>query len=432
MFAIVDIESTGSNKNFDRIFDIAIIKHDGNQVIEEFQSFVNPGKIIPPFIEDLTGISNEQVLDAPAFEDIADKILELTKDCVFVAHNVSFDYHFLRYEFKRLQIVFQRLQLCTVKLSQSAYPNLEAYSLGKLCEQINIPVHGRHTAYGDTKATSTLFEMIYEKDETLVNKHIEGDFSEISLPNGIDFEELDLFPEDPGIVYFLNADMKAIYISDGKNVRKKCFDILRESSQNSSRNEFFNTISTISFELFGNDLLAKLNRTTEVLEKKPIYNRVRKRNYSHGIYLNTISEMEHELCLTNYHGPESLMKAFMNKKTAIRVLKRVSNNSIGDHFPRGKEITFPLQNSSEKLLNRLTYPWSNFLIKGDGRHPEEASFVLIKNRQFVGYGFVDQSIDANLHSLFDNLISQPESEEIKRTINSYLTKKKRKHVIVLS
>ena len=126
------------------------------------------------------------------------------------------------------------------------------------------------------------------------------------------------------------------------------------------------------------------------------------------------------------------MKAFMNKKTAIRALKRISNNSIGNDFPRGQEITYTLKNGSELQLNRLTYPWSDFIIKGDGRNPEEASFVLVQDRQFKGFGFVDQSIDTNLHSLADNLIPLPNSEEIKRTINTYLTKKKRKHVIILS
>ena len=432
LFAIVDIETTGSNKNFDRIFDIAIIKHDGQCIIEEFHTFVNPGITIPPFIEELTGISNEMVNEAPTFEEISDRILELTEDCVFVAHNVAFDYHFLRYEFKRLKIHFQRLQLCTVKLSQSAIPNLEAYSLGKLCASLNIPVVGRHTAYGDTKATSVLFEMISAQSPELVHDHIEGDFSSISLPNSLKYEELSAFPEDPGVVYFLNRELQPIYISDGRNIRKKTFDILRESGLNSRRKVMFNNICEVSYELSGNELIAKLQRTTEVLKRKPTFNKVRKRNYSHGIYLIGGNEHHPQLCLTNYHGNDNLLKAFMNKKSAIQLFKRICNGQAGNNFPRGQEVVVKLNGDLNKAIKRLTYPWHSFVVKGDGRHPGESSFVLIENRQYKGYGFVDSMIDASIHSIKDNLIEQSGSEEVKRTINSYLTKKRRKRVIPLS
>ncbi|HEV7349828.1 3'-5' exonuclease [Telluribacter sp.] len=174
MYCIVDIETTGGVKGPTRIIEVAIYRHDGQQVVDSFQSLVNPETFIPPFISRLTGIEDKMVKDAPTFAEIADPVRSLTQDAWFVAHNVSFDYNFIKKEFLWLDEYYQRDQLCTVRLSRRIFPGFKSYSLGNLCQSLAINVKDRHRAAGDAEATVTLFEMLLRHDhQRLIPKDTE-------------------------------------------------------------------------------------------------------------------------------------------------------------------------------------------------------------------------------------------------------------------
>ncbi len=180
-FAIVDIETTGGNAERSRITEIAIYIYDRAQgkVVDEFQTLVNPMRSIPQKITELTGISNETVFEAPTFDEtLAEQIDQFTKDCVFVAHNVNFDYNFIRASFKRLGKKYQRKKLCTVRLSRKLLPGKRSYSLGKLCASEDIDISNRHRAAGDARATVELFEKLLQADD---NQLIEKSLNPLSL-----------------------------------------------------------------------------------------------------------------------------------------------------------------------------------------------------------------------------------------------------------
>jgi DNA polymerase-3 subunit epsilon len=122
MFVIIDIETCGANFEFrkGRITEICILKHDGLSVIDQFTTLINPECNISPFFTKLTNITNDMVADAPRFHEVAPKILEMTEGCVFVAHNVGFDYGFVKEEFKSLGYTYKRDTLCTVRLSENS------------------------------------------------------------------------------------------------------------------------------------------------------------------------------------------------------------------------------------------------------------------------------------------------------------------------
>lgn len=164
MYAIVDIEGTGGNPKKDRITEIAIFIHNGQRVIEQYCTLINPETSISPFIAALTGISDDMVAEAPKWYEVAAKIDELTKGRVFVAHNVRFDYSFVSNEFKRMGARYQRKQLDTVRLSRIILPGLTSYSLGRLCQQVGIPIEHRHRAFGDGAATAELFNVLLQND----------------------------------------------------------------------------------------------------------------------------------------------------------------------------------------------------------------------------------------------------------------------------
>lgn len=163
MYAIVDIETTGGGGT-SRITEIAVFRHDGARIVDFFHSLINPEMYIPPFITRLTGIDNEMVKDAPTFYDVQDAVRAMTRDAWFVAHNAKFDYGFIKREFGALDEYFQRDLLCTVQLSRKIFPGLKSYSLGNLCESLEIMIENRHRAHGDAEATVRLFEKLLLND----------------------------------------------------------------------------------------------------------------------------------------------------------------------------------------------------------------------------------------------------------------------------
>lgn len=144
--------------------EIAMYRHDGRAVVDSFHSLLNPGHPIPPFIRHLTGITDAMVADAPVFADVAADVLRLSEDAVFVAHNVHFDFGFIKKELDWAGYEFFRRTLCTVRTSRKLLPGHPSYSLGKLCRSLDIPLNDRHRAQGDAAATVRLFERLLQHD----------------------------------------------------------------------------------------------------------------------------------------------------------------------------------------------------------------------------------------------------------------------------
>ena len=167
MFTIIDIETTGNSSKNGKITEIAIYQHNGQRITDSFSTLINPEIDIPFFITKLTGIDNDMVKNAPKFFEVARKIVEMTAGRTFIAHNVHFDYSFIKEEFKRLGYTFNRKTLCTVQLSRKLLPGHRSYSLGNLCKDIGIEINGRHRATGDAYATVKLFEILIEKNKLL-------------------------------------------------------------------------------------------------------------------------------------------------------------------------------------------------------------------------------------------------------------------------
>lgn len=164
MYAILDIETTGGKFNEEGITEIAIYKFDGNQITEEFISLVNPEKSIQPYVVKLTGINSKMLEDAPKFFEIAKQIVEITQNCILVAHNAVFDYRILKTEFRRLGYEFNAKTLCTVEVSKILFPEEKSHSLGKLARSLGIETPDRHRASGDAMATVSLLKILLEKD----------------------------------------------------------------------------------------------------------------------------------------------------------------------------------------------------------------------------------------------------------------------------
>jgi len=221
LYAILDIETTGGQFNEEGITEIAIYKFDGHQIVDQLISLVNPEKEIQPFVVKLTGINSAMLRLAPKFHELAKRIIEMTEDCVLVAHNAAFDYRVLRNEFSRLGYNFQKDTLCTVELAQKLLPEMPSYSLGKLVRTLGIPLADRHRAYGDALATLKLFQLLLSKDteKTILTSMIKSDIKTGLNPKFFDIT--DNLPTSVGIYYIHNEEGEIIYIGKSRNIKKK-------------------------------------------------------------------------------------------------------------------------------------------------------------------------------------------------------------------
>ncbi|MCF6278932.1 MAG: DNA polymerase III subunit epsilon [Flavobacteriaceae bacterium] len=270
MYAILDIETTGGKYNEEGITEIAIYKYDGHQVVDQLITLVNPEREIQPFVVNLTGINSGMLINAPKFHEIAKRIVEMTQDCVVVAHNSSFDYRILKTEFRRLGFDFQRETLCTVALTKKLIPDLDSYSLGKLCKKLCIPVSNRHRAEGDALATVKLFKLLIDKDseKTIIKSHIKNGI-EKELPSKFQ-KILDNLPSNTGLFYAHQNDGEILYIGKGKNIKKSVNKIFLKTSKKAKLLQ--SSLTSVSHELSGNELINMLKFHKEILQNKPKFN----------------------------------------------------------------------------------------------------------------------------------------------------------------
>lgn len=272
MYAIIDIETTGGKYNEEGITEIAIYKFDGHTIVDQFISLINPEKSIQPFVVKLTGINNKMLRNAPKFYEVAKRIVEITEDCIFVAHNSSFDYRILSQEFKRIGYTFEKETLCTVVLSKKLIPNLESYSLGKLCHSLGIAVADRHRASGDALATVKLFKLLLSKDteKSIIKKNIKPIINAQLISEKLT-RLLESLPHKEGIFYLHDADDSILYIGKSANIKKEVLKIFIGESP--TKIILQKKVQSISTEETGSLLISKIKYAQELTRIKPKYNK---------------------------------------------------------------------------------------------------------------------------------------------------------------
>lgn len=164
-FAVIDTETTGGRHVFDRVIDVAVFRFKGGEIVDKFQSLINPGRPIPPWITVLTGIDDSMVSRAPTFSEISEKLKNILSGAVFTAHNAPFDYGFIRMEFARLGEDFVRPQCCTLKIARRLLPELPSRTLSMVCEHFLIDIWDRHRAHGDAEATTYVLKNLLKQLE---------------------------------------------------------------------------------------------------------------------------------------------------------------------------------------------------------------------------------------------------------------------------
>lgn len=396
------------------------------------------------------------VSNAPTINEISKKILEITKDTIFVAHSVNFDYNVIKNEFKNIGVDFVRKKLCTVRLSRKLLPGYNSYSLGKLCSALQIPLTDRHRARGDAHATVLLFEklLVAKGAERTFKSFLNSKSQEATLPPLLSREVYDSLPEAPGIYFFKNTKGVIIYVGKAINVKKRVLSHFYNKSNKEVR--MCQETADITFELSGSELLALLMESDAIKYHYPSFNRAQKKtiqqfaifsyedrngilhlahnklkaapnpltiHYTIADCRTTLENLckTHELCPKYCHLQEDVPHcSHHNITTCLGVCKE-------------KEEVNSYNTRVLKAITVLKGQHQNFVIQEKGRSLEEQAFIWVENGRYAGYGFVPK--EETIHSYEDLetfLIRKNNTPETQRILQSYLQNNPSKEKFLLT
>ncbi|MDB5119974.1 MAG: polymerase subunit epsilon [Sphingobacteriales bacterium] len=447
MYAIIDIETTGGHASANGITEVAILLYNGFEVVERYSTLINPGVHIPIYIQALTGINDAMVKNAPSFKEVSAHIFDLLHDKIFVAHNVNFDYSFIKYHLANCGYNLQAKKLCTVRLGRKIVPGLPSYGLGKFCSQMGIVINNRHRALGDAEATAILFGILVSRDlNNVIADSLKQHSKEQLLPPNLHKDQVVNLPNSPGVYYFHNEKGKVIYVGKAKSLRKRVLSHFSNNSPGSQKQEFLRNIHAISHQTCGTELIAFILETTEIKRLWPAYNRSQKRyEYAYGLYcfegqngflrlaIDKRQKFSPPIYTFNYLADGySLLKQLITKFNLcpkLCFIQKSNTNCVGvsEGYCLGaceEKESFSAYNVRVKeALAFLKSSLPTYAIIDHGRSINENSCILMEQGQFYGFGYIDESVQiTDITTLKDHLKPCPSNDYIRNLVHSYVSK----------
>jgi DNA polymerase-3 subunit epsilon len=338
-FTVVDLETTGFSPNYNRIIEIGLVKVSELEIKETFHSMVNPGRAIPFYISNFTGITNDDIYDAPFFEDIASDLLDFISEDIIAGHNVTFDKSFLRREFLLSGFDFRRTSLCTLRLSRRLLPALRSRSLNSLCRHFHIKNSNAHRALADAGVTAEiLIRIIKELKKTnevnslgellnyqffphtlrrteRINKKLQSDIAAL--------------PDAPGIYYFLNSKKKIIYIGKAKSLKDRVKSYFSPAAPQKAK-KIIRQAARLKIKLTNSELTALLSEAESIKVENPKHNTQLKK-YGNKYFLRITSAHSFpRIEITNYFDFDGndYFGLFLTKKKAASLHEMLSRTFL--------------------------------------------------------------------------------------------------------
>lgn len=460
IYAIIDIETTGGRSARDKITEIAIILYDGEKIIDTWETLIDPERTIPYNITKITGINDEMVVGKPKFYEVAKKIVEMTKGTIFVAHNVNFDYGFIKDEFKRLGYTYTRRLLCTVRLAKKSLPGFPSYALGNLIKMLDINVKARHRAMADAKATQELLEIILKNEvsEEQIIDMINAGINESRLPKNISLEKLHELPEACGVYYFYNSEKEIIYVGKSLNIKKRVMNHFSKMTQKSEKIK--QRVHDIGFEITGSELVALLFESHEIKKHLPSINRAQRRRYmNYVIFRYQNQEGYHCLDVTKASKKEreslDVIAEFPTQSSAKRNLawacnefllcsvycniELVSKPCFKYHVEKcygacieeesADDYNYRVHEAAEQM--GLSFD-EDFILIDEGREKDERALVWVEDGQYIGFGYASlEDLNNDPEDLRDFISNYQHNPDTSKIIQHFLHRFKYQKKIVL-
>ncbi|MEJ7821259.1 MAG: exonuclease domain-containing protein [Chitinophagaceae bacterium] len=457
LYAIVDIETTGGYAAAGGITEVAVIITDGEKIIKRFETLLNPVFTIPRYVESLTGITNAMVEDARNFKMIAEELHELLCDKIFVAHNVNFDYSYLKYHFKEAGYELDCKKLCTIRLGRQILPGFKSYGLGNFCREIGITIEQRHRAGGDADATVKLFHHLLQNDK---NKHIENMLKvkskEQHLPPNLPAIQISRIPQNPGVYYFHDNKGKVIYVGKAKNLNRRVNSHFANDKPGKQKQEFIRNIFSITYQTCGTELMAFILENVEIKKFWPQQNRSLKR-FEQAYALYSFEDRNGYMRLAIEKKKKNIMPLYtfnllVEGHTLLRKLSyefhlcpklcflqhdNIECEGIKDDRCTGTcQQIEPPEDYNERVKNcieQLHKQLPTFAIVDTGLHTGEQSCILMEKGRFYGMGYLPSFVNINgVDELKNYITPYSENDYIKALVYQHAVKFPHKKIALLN
>jgi len=311
----------------------------------------------------------------------------------------------------------------------------KSYSLGNLCNTLNIQINNRHRASGDALATVRLFELLLQRDNTL------GQQKSSKFYN-VDASIISNLPEEAGVYYLHNQQGEIIYVGKSKNIRNRVFSHF--SNENTSRAlKMADEIFDISYELTGSELIALLLESYEIKNHKPKYNRLQRRTTNNsGIFTSVdeynyicfrVESIESEIPLISFNSNKEAKERLFELSEKYNLCQKLCGlyDSQGACFYyqlkqcKGaciqKEPAEQYNMRAQKMISDLIMEWKNVIVIDKGRTENERSVVQVNNGKYMGFGYIDiDCVQNNIENLVDSIKNYPDNKDIRQIIKTYL------------
>lgn len=447
MYAIVDIETTGGYAAAHGITEIAVYVHDGERIVQHFETLINPNQSIPKYIQSLTGINDEMVADAPQFDEVAETLYDLLNNNIFIAHSVNFDYSFVKHHLKAAGFELTAKKLCTVRLSKKVFPGLPSYSLGNLCRSLRLPIENRHRAGGDAKATVKLFEFCLANNGLLhINQMLKKTSAEQWLPMQLKKEDIQALPQCPGVYYFLDAKDKIVYVGKAVNLRKRVSSHFTHNDPDRKRQNFLRHIAKIKFKECATELEAIVLESAEIRRLWPKYNVSQKQpQQKYALYSFEDNRGYVRLAIDKRKKNfPSLYNFNLLHEGLVMLRKMIDEYELHDKLCfvdktpiTEKDLSFLdpphiYNNKINRAIQALNEQLPTFAVVDNGKTADEKLCLLIERGNFWGMGYLSSSHAISSAAELKNYL-QPYSDNdtIRNSIYSFVASYPEKKMTLL-
>ncbi|MFY7898642.1 MAG: exonuclease domain-containing protein [Chitinophagaceae bacterium] len=428
MFAIVDIETTGGYEGANNITEIAIVLHNGKEIEGKYSTLVNPCMPIQKYVQSLTGITDSMVAKAPKFSAVAENVFNLLQNRIFVAHNVNFDYSYVKNELQLAGFQLTTPKLCTIRLTKKIFPNLPKYGLGTVCTELNIQVKNRHRAAGDALATAELFSILIQNDTSGELARMLKKKSEQYLPPLITEKQLADLPTSCGVYYFYDKKNTIIYVGKAKNIRKRVTTHFSNNRVKKQKHDFLREVVKITYQECVSELVASVLESFEIKKLWPSFNKSQK-HYEHqyGIFMFEDAKGYYRLGIDKNKKLLKPLVSFSLRTQAHSTLwqwsKQYQLHPALCFLDRSKAHFSDLPNVQEHnaLVNQLIETTKSnqktYLIQETNNY-----CIFIDEGSFYGMGNVDASIlQKQDTSIIKSLVTRyPENEVVKGLLQKHV------------
>ena len=331
----VDVETTGSDPRTDRIIEIGILRVENGQIVGKLNTLINPqGAYLSPFISEMTGISPAELSGAPYFDEVKSEVLSLLSNSVFVAHNVNFDYGFIKHELSRLESKFRSKTLCTVRLSRYLFPEFRRHNLDALNQRFDLQIENRHRAFDDAAALWNFYQKAQtSQDEEAFFDAVKAQL-DYTIPKNLKKADVDILPESPGVYVFWgkqNDDEVVLYVGKSVNVKKRVMNHFTSAKFSRKEDRMFNEITRVEVISTHGEIGALVRESDLVKKMSPIFNAVLRRQREmlvlvrgeqNGYFTASLEKIES----LNEDNIKNILGVQKSRKQAIELLRDLSKS----------------------------------------------------------------------------------------------------------